>query len=56
MAPVVDIVEIGNGGGSIAWIDEAGSLKVGPQSAGICRDLWPMERVERSRRRRMPAC
>lgn len=32
--PVVDIVEIGNGGGSIAWIDSAGSLKVGPQSAG----------------------
>lgn len=32
--PVVDIVEIGNGGGSIAWIDEAGALKVGPQSAG----------------------
>ncbi|MFS0602274.1 hydantoinase/oxoprolinase family protein [Peribacillus frigoritolerans] len=32
--PVVDIVEIGNGGGSIAWIDEIGSLKVGPQSAG----------------------
>ena len=34
MAPVVDIVEIGNGGGSIAWIDDAGSLKVGPRSAG----------------------
>ena len=33
-SPVVDIVEIGNGGGSIAWIDEGGSLKVGPQSAG----------------------
>lgn len=33
-APVVDIVEIGNGGGSIAWVDNAGSLKVGPQSAG----------------------
>jgi N-methylhydantoinase A len=32
--PVVDIVEIGNGGGSIAWIDEGNSLKVGPQSAG----------------------
>jgi N-methylhydantoinase A len=32
--PVVDIVEIGNGGGSIAWVDEGGSLKVGPQSAG----------------------
>jgi N-methylhydantoinase A len=34
MAPVVDIVEIGAGGGSIAWIDKAGALKVGPQSAG----------------------
>lgn len=32
--PVVDIVEIGNGGGSIARIDELGSLKVGPESAG----------------------
>jgi len=32
--PVVDIVEIGAGGGSIAWIDELGSLKVGPISAG----------------------
>lgn len=32
--PVVDIVEIGNGGGSIAWIDGGGSLRVGPQSAG----------------------
>lgn len=32
--PVVDIVEIGNGGGSIAWIDDGGSLRVGPQSSG----------------------
>jgi len=32
--PVVDIVEIGAGGGSIAWLDDAGSLHVGPQSAG----------------------
>lgn len=32
--PVVDITEIGNGGGSIAWIDEVGQLKVGPLSAG----------------------
>jgi N-methylhydantoinase A len=31
---VVDIVEVGAGGGSIAWIDEVGALKVGPQSAG----------------------
>lgn len=33
-SPVVDIIEIGNGGGSIAWIDDVGVLKVGPQSAG----------------------
>ena len=32
--PVVDIVEIGAGGGSIAWVDELGSLKAGPISAG----------------------
>lgn len=32
--PVVDIVEIGAGGGSIAWVDELGSMKVGPTSAG----------------------
>jgi N-methylhydantoinase A len=32
--PVVDIVEIGAGGGSIAWFDEGGSLRVGPKSAG----------------------
>lgn len=32
--PVVDLVEIGNGGGSIAWIDHGGRLHVGPQSAG----------------------
>mgnify|MGYP001304980203 CR=1 FL=1 len=32
--PVVDIVEIGTGGGSIAWFDKAGTLKVGPVSAG----------------------
>lgn len=31
--PVVDIVEIGNGGGSIAWLDDSGSIKVGPKSA-----------------------
>ena len=32
--PVVDLVEIGNGGGSIAWVDEFRRLHVGPQSAG----------------------
>jgi N-methylhydantoinase A len=34
MFPVVDIVEVGAGGGSIAWIDEVGALKLGPHSAG----------------------
>mgnify|MGYP003350253658 CR=1 FL=1 len=34
MVPVVDLVEVGAGGGSIAWIDDVGALKVGPHSAG----------------------
>jgi N-methylhydantoinase A len=34
MVPVVDVVEIGNGGGSIAWVDDFGKLHVGPRSAG----------------------
>lgn len=34
MLPVVDIIEVGSGGGSIAWLDGAGGLKVGPVSAG----------------------
>jgi N-methylhydantoinase A len=33
-SPVIDLMEIGSGGGSIAWIDNAGILKVGPRSAG----------------------
>ncbi|MTD16273.1 hydantoinase/oxoprolinase family protein [Nakamurella sp. YIM 132087] len=32
--PMLDISTVGAGGGSIAWIDDAGHLKVGPQSAG----------------------
>lgn len=32
--PVLDIKEVGTGGGSIAYIDEGGALHVGPQSAG----------------------
>ncbi len=32
--PVVDLVEVGAGGGSEAWIDAGGALRVGPQSAG----------------------
>ncbi len=32
--PSIDIKTVGAGGGSIAWIDEGGSLRNGPQSAG----------------------
>jgi len=42
--PMIDINTIGAGGGSIAWIDAGGMLKVGPASAGsdpgpVCYDL-----------------
>jgi N-methylhydantoinase A len=33
-APMVNVNSIGAGGGSIAWLDTAGGLRVGPQSAG----------------------
>ena len=33
-SPVIDIVEVGSGGGSIAWLDQQTRLHVGPQSAG----------------------
>jgi len=41
--PLIDVNTVGAGGGSIAWIDEAGGLRVGPRSAGadpgpICYD------------------
>lgn len=32
--PVLDIVEVGTGGGSLAWLDEGDALHVGPRSAG----------------------
>ncbi|HEY2077893.1 MAG TPA: hydantoinase/oxoprolinase family protein [Streptosporangiaceae bacterium] len=32
--PMVDVVTVGAGGGSVAWVSPEGSLKVGPQSAG----------------------
>ncbi len=32
--PVLDVHTIGAGGGSIAWLDQGGGLRVGPQSAG----------------------
>jgi N-methylhydantoinase A len=48
MLPMIDVVEVGAGGGSIAWIDGIGALKVGPQSAGadpgpICYGAGGME-------------
>lgn len=41
--PIINLVEVGAGGGSIAWIDKGGALKVGPLSAGsepgpVCYD------------------
>jgi len=41
--PVIDLAEVSAGGGSIAWIDPGGSLRVGPKSAGaepgpVCYD------------------
>jgi N-methylhydantoinase A len=32
--PMIDVVTVGAGGGSIAWLSQEGTLKVGPQSAG----------------------
>src|SRR5262249_14726308 len=32
--PVIDLIEVGAGGGSEAWIDAGGALRVGPRSAG----------------------
>jgi N-methylhydantoinase A len=34
MTPAIDLVEVGAGGGSVAWIDSGGKLRVGPRSAG----------------------
>jgi len=48
MIPMVDVVTVGAGGGSIAWISPEGALKVGPRSAGadpgpICYGLGGTE-------------
>jgi N-methylhydantoinase A len=34
LTPAVDLVEIGTGGGSLAWVDDGGKLRVGPISTG----------------------
>lgn len=46
--PIIDLAEVGAGGGSIVWIDSGGALKVGPRSAGsfpgpACYDLGGSE-------------
>ena len=46
--PAIDIGEVGAGGGSIAWIDKGGALRIGPKSAGsepgpVCYNLGGKE-------------
>ena len=60
--PMLDIRSIGAGGGSIAWLDEGGALRVGPQSAGsepgpVCygEGRHAADRQRRQRRARLPA-
>jgi N-methylhydantoinase A len=36
--PAIDIAEVGAGAGSIAWIDDGGLLRVGPESTGSRAD------------------
>ena len=52
--PVVDLVEIGAGGGSIAWVDSGGLLRVGPQSAGADPGRSATAAAGRSRPSPMP--
>ena len=52
--PMVDVRSVGAGGGSVAWVDAAGIMRVGPESAGA--DPGPAcygrggERADRHRR------
>lgn len=44
--PSVSVTSIGDGGGSIAWVDDFGVLKVGPKApvqprSGVLRPRWP---------------
>ena len=46
--PSIDLAEVGAGGGSLVWIDPAGSMQVGPESAGavpgpVCYDIGGTE-------------
>jgi len=46
--PAIDLAEVGAGGGSVVWLDPAGSMQIGPESAGahpgpVCYDLGGTE-------------
>lgn len=46
--PIIDLKEVGAGGGSIAWLEAGGGLRVGPMSAGadpgpVCYNLGGIE-------------
>jgi 5-oxoprolinase (ATP-hydrolysing) len=51
MVPMVDIDTIGAGGGSIAYVDQGGVFRVGPQSAGAIRARPVTDAAARSRPR-----
>ena len=56
--PVIDLAEVSAGGGTIAWIDPGGALRVGPESAGRgarARVLRPGRRAAHRHRRRSGA-
>ena len=56
--PVIDLAEVSAGGGSIAWIDPGGVLRVGPESAGADPGpglLWPARHARDGHRRRSRA-
>ena len=54
MLPMIDVVEVGAGGGSIAWLDDVGALKVGPAQRGRRSrpDLLPRRRHRADHHRR----
>ena len=54
--PSIEVLTIGAGGGSLAWIDEAGSLRNGPQSAGADPGPRATAAAARSRPTPTPTC
>src|SRR3712207_6887594 len=52
--PMIDVVTVGAGGGSIAWLSPEGTLKVGPRSAGA--DPRSEEHTSELQSRQYTAC